>query len=140
LGYIAGGIDLSVGAVVALSSVVVAKLLTDWLPGVRPSGGPAIGPGLVGTAVVLTLLLGLAVGLFHALLINQLRLPPFIATLATMAGLRSLAMILSGNRSINVAFREFRFLGSDVWSTVPIFAAVALAASVMMGRTVLGRH
>jgi ribose/xylose/arabinose/galactoside ABC-type transport system permease subunit len=84
--------------------------------------------------------MGLAIGLLHALLINQLRLPPFIATLATMAGLRSLATILSNNRSINVSFREFRFLGSDPWYTVPIFATVALAAGVMMGRTVLGRH
>ena len=38
--------------------------------------------------------MGLAIGLFHALMINQLRLPPFIATLATMAGLRSLATVV----------------------------------------------
>src|SRR6185312_15930284 len=42
--------------------------------------------------------------------------------------------------SINVPFEPFRRLGSDNWYTVPIFAAAALAMSVMMGATVLGRH
>jgi ribose/xylose/arabinose/galactoside ABC-type transport system permease subunit len=178
---ISGGIDLSVGAVVALASVVVAQLITEWLPAavalaravvvkllaeglpaatdlawavVRKTiaeGLPAAmsrasvqpgppSPTLIAAAIALTLLMGLAIGLLHASLINRLRLPPFIATLATMAGLRSLAMILSKNRSINVTSRGFRFLGSDPWYTVPIFAVVAVAAGVMTGRTVLGRH
>ena len=87
---IAGGIDLSTGAVVALSSVVSAKLLTEWL---RTGGSNAPPPSvpIVALAIGLTLLMGLTIGLVHALMINGLRLPPFIATLATMAGLRSLA-------------------------------------------------
>jgi ribose/xylose/arabinose/galactoside ABC-type transport system permease subunit len=138
---IAGGIDLSVGAVVALASVVVSKLMTEWLPGARASGGAGPpSPTLIAAAIALTLLMGLAIGLMHAFMINQLRLPPFIATLATMAGLRSVATILSNNRSINVSFHEFRFLGSDRWFTVSIFTGVAVAASIMMGWTVLGRH
>jgi ribose/xylose/arabinose/galactoside ABC-type transport system permease subunit len=136
---IAGGIDLSTGAVVALASVVSAKLLTDWL---RPGGTAAAPPsaGLVLLAIGITLLMGLSIGLFHAFMINRLRLPPFIATLATMAGLRSLAAILSGNRAINVPFPWYRVFGSDPWWTMAIFAAVAVAASVTMGATVLGRH
>jgi ribose/xylose/arabinose/galactoside ABC-type transport system permease subunit len=136
---IAGGIDLSVGAVVALASVVCAKLLTAWLPGAQHSGG-SLSPIVIGAAITLTLLLGVLIGLAHAFLINELGLPPFIATLATMAGLRSLAIILSENQSINVSFDAFRVFGSDNRLTVPIFAAVAIAVSVMMGRTVLGRH
>jgi ribose/xylose/arabinose/galactoside ABC-type transport system permease subunit len=136
---IAGGIDLSVGAVVALASVISAKLLTAWLhTGTSAATPPA--PGLIALAISLTLLLGLAIGLLHAFMINILRLPPFIATLATMAGLRSLAAILSGNRAINVPFRWYRVFGSDPWWTLAIFAAVAVAASVTMGATVLGRH
>ncbi|MFO0957547.1 MAG: hypothetical protein U0800_08785 [Isosphaeraceae bacterium] len=173
---IAGGIDLSVGAVVALSAVVCAKLIADWLPALpfleepwQPIGpalsippaacvalaflvppaaclgiGRAIGqvrlgwisaavalallilgyaaaraagPGqppsvaLIASAIGLSLLLGLQVGLLHALMINLFQLPPFIATLATMAGLRSLAVVLSGNRSINVPYPAFRDLG-----------------------------
>ena len=136
---IAGGIDLSTGAVVALSSVVSAKLLTEWIH----KGGPSASPpsvALVTLAIGLTLLLGLTIGLVHALLINGLRLPPFIATLATMAGLRSLATILCQNRTINVPFNAFRVLGKEAWVTLSIFSGVAIFMSVLMGWTVLGRH
>ncbi len=134
---ISGGIDLSTGAVVALSSVVSAKLLTEWLQ----SGGAAPpSPGIVALAIGLTLLMGLAIGLFHALLINQIRLPPFIATLATMAGLRSVATVLSKNRTITITSDSYRMLGSDFRVTLGIFAVVAAALSITMGCTVLGRH
>ncbi len=135
---IAGGIDLSVGAVVALASVVSAKLITEWLPGATPKGPPSV--GLVVAAIGLTLLLGLVVGLLHSLMINIFRLPPFIATLATMAGLRSVASLASNNRSINVPFESYRMWGRDPYYTLPLFAAVAVVAAIMMGMTVLGRH
>jgi ribose/xylose/arabinose/galactoside ABC-type transport system permease subunit len=136
---IAGGIDLSIGSVVALSSIVSAKLLTVWLhQGTSPANPPST--GLIALAIGLTLLMGLAIGLLHALMINQLRLPPFIATLATMAGLRSLAAIMSGNKVINVPFEWYRVFGSNPWWTLSLFAAVAAVTSVMMGATVLGRH
>jgi ribose/xylose/arabinose/galactoside ABC-type transport system permease subunit len=135
---IAGGIDLSTGAVVALASVVSAKLLTEWLRDGARSGPPSV--VVVVEAIALTLLLGLCIGLFHALLINQLRLPPFIATLATMAGLRSIATLLCQNKTINVPFDAFRVLGKQPWVTLSIFGVVAVSMSVLMGWTVLGRH
>jgi ribose/xylose/arabinose/galactoside ABC-type transport system permease subunit len=136
---IAGGIDLSTGAVVALASVVSAKLLTEWLH----RGGASTTPpstGIVILAIVLTLLLGTFIGLVHAALINGLRLPPFIATLATMAGLRSLASVLCQNKTINVSFDAYRVLGKEFWVAIAIFAFVAIFMSVLMGWTVLGRH
>jgi ribose/xylose/arabinose/galactoside ABC-type transport system permease subunit len=136
---IAGGIDLSTGAVVALSSIFSAKLLTEWLRSASAGGAPP-SMGIVLLAIALTLLLGLAIGLFHALMINQFRLPPFIATLATMAGLRSLATLLSQNKTINVSFDSYRMWGSDYRYTLSIFACVAILMSVLMGWTVLGRH
>ena len=138
---IAGGIDLSVGAVVALSSVVVAKLITEWLPGAVISGS-SVGPSawVVGAAMLITVAIGLGVGLLHSVLINIIRLPPFIATLATMAGLRSLASVLSNHKSINVSFTMFRHWGNDPWYTVPLFVSLAVMISIVMGRTVLGRH
>lgn len=136
---ISGGIDLSTGAVVALSSIVSAKMLTEWL---RPAGAGTAPPSLtlVIGVIGLTLLMGLAIGLFHALLINQIRLPPFIATLATMAGLRSLATVISKNKTITVPYEAYRILGSDFRVALGIFAVVAVVLSVMMGNTVLGRH
>jgi ribose/xylose/arabinose/galactoside ABC-type transport system permease subunit len=125
--------------VVALSSVVSAKLLTAWLHVGTSAASPPATP-LIALAIGLCLLMGLAIGLLHALMINQFRLPPFIATLATMAGLRSVAALLSGNRTINVPFAWYRVLGSEPWWTLSIFALVATTASIMMGATVLGRH
>jgi ribose/xylose/arabinose/galactoside ABC-type transport system permease subunit len=90
--------------------------------------------------IVLTLLMGLSIGLVHALMISGLRLPPFIATLATMAGLRSLATLLSKNKTINVSFDAYRVLGRDAWVTLSIFSCVAVFMSILMGWTVLGRH
>ena len=136
---ISGGIDLSVGSVVALSAIVAGKLMTEWLPGAQKSPGP-IPAGTIAAAIALTLLLGVAIGLLHALFITAFRLPPFIATLATMAGLRSLALVVSDNKSVNMNFPAFRKFGLDNTYTVTIFLVVAVAASVMMGATVLGRH
>lgn len=136
---VAGGIDLSVGSVVALSAVVGVRLMTDWLPGGSAARGP-LPAWIVAAGFVASLALGAGVGLLHALMINLLRLPPFIATLATMAGLRSLANLISENKPWNISSRTFRAFGDDNRYTVPIFFAVALAASLMMGVTVLGRH
>jgi ribose/xylose/arabinose/galactoside ABC-type transport system permease subunit len=136
---IAGGIDLSIGAVVALSSVVSAKLLTDWLRrGATVTGPPPV--ALVAAAIGITLLMGLAIGLVHAFMISGLRLPPFIATLATMAGLRSLAILLCQNKTINVPFDAYRAMGKESWLALAIFGCVAASMSILMGWTVVGRH
>lgn len=95
---------------------------------------------LIAPTIVLTLLLGLLIGLMHAVMINSLKLPAFIATLATLAGLRSLALILGNNRSINVEFAGFRNFGKENVYTVSIFAVIALLTSLLMGASVLGRH
>ncbi len=136
---IAGGIDLSTGAVVSLASVVSAKMLTEWL---HHSSAGALPPstGLIWLAIGLTLLMGTTIGLGHALMINLLRLPPFIATLATMAGLRSLATLLCQNKTITVPFSAYRAMGKEPWMTLSSFACVAIVMSIMMGCTVLGRH
>ena len=134
---ISGGIDLSVGAVVAFSSVICAKMMTEWLRGDR-TGDPST-PVII-LAMAITLAVGLLIGLFHAFLINRFGLPPFIATLATMSGLRSLASILCDNKIINVPFKAFRALGKEAENTFATFAVVAVAIGVLMGLTVLGRH
>ncbi|GAC1471189.1 MAG: ribose ABC transporter permease [Isosphaeraceae bacterium] len=136
---ISGGIDLSIGAVVALSSIVCAKLLTSWLRNGEPSSTvPPVSIVILG--IGLTLLMGMGIGLLHALMINSFRLPPFIATLATMAGLRSIASILSQNQTINVKYEAFRLLGKNPWWTLATFVIVASTISLMMGATVIGRH
>ncbi len=136
---IAGGIDLSVGSVVALAGVVAARLATQWLPGAHATSAP-LPIATVAATVALVLLLGAAIGAMHAGMITILRLPPFIATLATMAGLRSAANLVCHNRPITVGSPTLRMLGSETAWTISLFAGVAIAASLMMGMTVLGRH
>jgi ribose/xylose/arabinose/galactoside ABC-type transport system permease subunit len=133
---ISGGIDLSVGAVAALASVVSSKMITDWLPGA--GANPPI--WVVCVAMSATLLVGLLIGLLHAFLVNRVGLPPFIATLATMAGLRSVAQVISQDQTISVRSESFRLLGLNAVATIALFAALAVVTGVMMGATVLGRH
>jgi ribose transport system permease protein len=80
---ISGGIDLSVGAIVGLSGVVAAWTMANVLGLDQSVKGPdAYGALLVGTLVSVGV--GLFVGLVNAFLINKFKIVPFIATLATM--------------------------------------------------------
>ena len=100
---ITGGIDLSVGAVVGFTTVIVAMLINAGVP--------------VLLAVLLTLLVGVAIGLFHGFGIVKMGLPPFIITLATLTSLRGIGLLITNGNSISInndAFQEFSrnsFLG-----------------------------
>jgi ribose/xylose/arabinose/galactoside ABC-type transport system permease subunit len=161
---IAGGIDLSSGSVIAFSGSVCAMLMALLAPDdVRESR--EIAGWVIAAAVFGTLVVGLLIGSFHAWLITVVRLPPFVATLATLVGLRSLARVLmetvtkavwkSPKTQIDVAADSFKYLTrefripipgvSPLWTTAPwvplfLFALLAVAAWVLMSRTVVGRH
>jgi ribose transport system permease protein len=81
-----GGIDLSVGSTVVLSAMVLSVLM---------SGGWSFA-----MAAILALIAALAVGAFNGLLIAYAGMPPFVVTLGTLSGARSLAMVLSDNKMI----------------------------------------
>jgi ribose transport system permease protein len=136
---VAGGIDLSTGSVIAFSGVVCAMLL-------RAFGGESLAAHqplpswVIATAILLTLAVGLLIGLFHTLLIRKLDLPPFIATLGTLAGLRSLAKVLSNDEKISANNDTFRALYTVWWVPALIFLLVAIGAALLMRRTVPGRH
>ena len=91
---ISGGIDLSVGATIALSGVVAAWFMVDVL-GLTPkaTGGEVVYGLVLGTIVAV--LTGLAVGLVNGFLITKAKIPPFIATLATMGAGLGFAVIIS---------------------------------------------
>jgi ribose transport system permease protein len=91
-----GGIDLSVGAIAALSQVVLGRLIhagIPWLP-----------------AVVLTLGAGLILGLINAVAVNWFRIPPIIATLATLFGYDGLALVATGGVNIDLTHTSKLFL------------------------------
>lgn len=124
-----GGIDLSVGSVAAFSSVCAAYLSPYGLEVALPGG----------------VLAGMGFGAFNAFVIITMRIPPFIATLATMLGAKGGALVLSGAQTISVDWgSNFTKLGMGKafdllpW-TILIVAFVAFAAWLVLERTSLGR-
>ncbi len=140
---ISGGIDLSSGSVIALSATVFSSLLML----IDPEGFRAgdIQTRVVLVAILGTLLAGVMVGTLNAWLITSVGLPPFIATLATMVGLRSfgrgLIQAVTGNRSqINFTDENLRNSLKDVTSVSIAFLIFAAIIWFVMSRTVVGRH
>ncbi|GAB2812090.1 ABC transporter permease [Lentzea nigeriaca] len=129
-----GGIDLSVGAIVALSSVWATTLATQ---GLANSTHWIV---MVFTALAV----GGACGLVNGVLIAYGRVVAFIATLASLAAARGLAEIISNRKTqiVNVpgfaAFFDASVLGVPV--LVVIFAVVAAAGWVLLNRTTFGRR
>jgi ribose transport system permease protein len=129
-----GGIDLSVGAIVALASVWCTTLATQamaedfhWIV-------------MAFTAV----LVGVGCGLVNGLLIAYGKVVPFIATLAMLAAARGYAEILAQRRTQIVTVDEFAdFFRGDVFGVpvlVIIFALVSLIGWVVLNRTTFGRR
>lgn len=123
-----GGIDLSVGSVLA-ASAMVAVIASLW---------PDI--GMVG--IPLALLMGLACGLANGVLIAYLRLPPFIVTLGSLTAVRGLARLLGGDTTVFNSDLPFEFIGNGSVLGVPWLAIIAVAVIliswVILRRTVLG--
>jgi ribose transport system permease protein len=131
---IGGGIDLSVGAIVALSSVWATTLATQalaedfhWI-----------------VMVVTAILVGVGCGLINGVVIAYGKLVAFIATLAMLAAARGLAEIIANRRTQIIQDRAFLdFFTGDVLGVptlVIIFALVALAGWVLLNRTTFGRR
>jgi ribose transport system permease protein len=134
-----GGIDLSVGSLIALCAVLIARLMRDY------GGGSGGGPG----AMVLACAAGLAVcalaGVFNGLMITVFRVPPFIVTLAVMQIARGLAYEWSEGQSINQVPAAFVWLGRGrgilgIPNTVLLMGALYAVAQVVMARMTIGRY
>ena len=123
-----GGIDLSVGSVLAVSAVV----------GVLVSLVPVVG----WLAVPVALLTGLLLGLINGALITFLNVPPFIVTLGTLTALRGAAFLVANgttviNRDLNFAWIGNSYVGPLPW--LVIIALLVVAASwFVLRQTVLG--
>ncbi|MFM9878320.1 MAG: ABC transporter permease [Rhodoglobus sp.] len=129
---ISGGIDLSVGAIVGLSGVVAAWTMANVLgldqtvKGADAAGGLAVG-------VLVSVGVGVGVGLVNALLINVLRIVPFIATLSTMGACLGFSVIISSGAPIGSA-NDFTLISSMdprtnplSWAVVVVIVVVAIA-------------
>lgn len=136
---ITGGIDLAVGTVMTFSSVMTGVIITTWnLP--MPLGVA----GGIATGALCGLISGLAVA--------KMKIPPFIATLAMMMITKGLSLVISGTKPIyfndTPEFNNIS-MGSVVNSIIPgfeipnavfIFFGVAILASIILSKTVIGRY
>jgi ribose/xylose/arabinose/galactoside ABC-type transport system permease subunit len=146
---ISGGIDLSSGSVIAFSGSICATIIVLLAPDALRGSAQPLSIWVIGTAIAGTVLVGLLIGSLHAWLITVIRLPPFIATLATLVGLRSFARVIVENvtdangvksTQIQIFDEQFRYLATSVWIPVLLFALFGLLTWVLMSRTVIGRH
>lgn len=131
---ISGGIDLSVGSAIALSSVATAYALRWWEDPFAACG--------------FAMLVGASCGLYNGLLITALRLPPFIATLGTLGFFRGVAKWIADSRQVDAPLAGVDTLVSPsprpAWLIVApgvwIMLAVCLFMAGLLRFSVLGRH
>lgn len=150
---IAGGIDLSTGSVVAFSGTICATLMLLMAPEAVEQSRP-VGSTVIALAISGTLIVGLLIGSLHAWLITEVGLPPFVATLGTLVGLRSLsraiieavtqAMLGGTKTQINIADPAFRELSGAMsgtaWNLAGLVLVAGLVLWILLSRTVTGRH
>jgi ribose transport system permease protein len=136
-----GGIDLSVGAILALSGAVAAGLLKNGLTlnqfGIHLQATP-FGAVLAGIGM------GIILGGFNGLVITGLQVPPFVATLAMFSIARGLTMLWTGGFPITGLDPHFGFIGTGAFLDVPmpvwISAALVVVFVVVTRKTLLGRY
>lgn len=138
---LSGGIDLSVGSVLALSGAITAGLIKSTVP------LPSLGVELQFTtwgAIVAGLLAGLLLGCFNGQIITLLRIPPFVATLGMLSIARGLTMLWTNGFPITGLGDEFAFLGtrSIFGVPTPVWIAVFLVGIFVLitKQTRLGRY
>lgn len=127
---IAGGIDLSVGSILALSAVTTGTLIQG---GVSPI-----------LATIVGLLVGTIAGIVNGVIIAKGKIPPFIVTLGMLGIARGLALVMTNGVSHQVLTPLFLFIGNGKFLGLPIpiyFVIITYAAvHIMLVRTRLGRH
>ena len=127
---ITAGIDLSVGAIVGFSTVVVAGLIQSGMP--------------IWLAIIITLVMGLLIGFFHAFGIVKMGLPPFIITLATLTSLRGIGLLMTNGSTINITNEAFNQFSRESFLGVPnlfwMVVLVAVPAFVFLHLSKWGRY
>jgi ribose/xylose/arabinose/galactoside ABC-type transport system permease subunit len=117
---IAGGIDLSVSAVLPFSAIIIAfffKAKMSILP-----------------AIAITYFLAMGIGSFNAWMSNTLKVHPFVATLASMLTIRGLALAISNGENVTSDFPAgFSFLGQGKLAGIPIPIVIFIVLAVVIG-------
>jgi ribose/xylose/arabinose/galactoside ABC-type transport system permease subunit len=127
---VSGGIDLSVGSMVAISGVVLGLALHDGQP--------------LALSILIALVVGAACGTLNGILVDRGGLPPFIVTLGMMSMARGAALVITEGRPISGFEVAFRSLATARVGFIPapviIMTAVYLFAHLALTRTTFGRY
>ena len=129
-----GGIDLSVGSILAFGGMIASILVSSSLGEVYP----------VVIAVPIGLLAGLALGAVNGFFTGYLRVPSFVVTLGMLSAARGLTLIASDGRPVSRLAAEYLFIGQGAILSIPIpilimFGTYAVAWFVLY-RTTFGRY
>jgi ribose transport system permease protein len=142
---ITGGIDLSLGSLIAFTGMLLARLVTTL--DTRMYTGIAVALG-----VALTLSASLAIGFWHATLVHRVRLPAFVVTLVSLLVLRSQSLVMNHHQQIVLPQEKYplfdwlangKLFPDSVFPLpvpVVILAVVAISAHVTLTRTRIGRY
>jgi len=133
-----GGIDLSVGSLLALSTGLVAAML---------SGGLSAVPGSLQMpfAILIACAACACLGAVSGVVIARLHVQPFIATLAAMIGVRGLVKWYTGNANVDIGFGDdlparFAAIFSDKLLVIGVYTAIAVIFWILLKRSVFGRY
>lgn len=126
-----GGIDLSIGSLMAVAAVIAASIVKPY-------------PELVIPAVIAALLASGALSAISGMIVSRLKVAPFIATLAMTTIARGIAMIYTNGRPIMIMSEPFLFIGKGYVGPFPILVIILVVvvaiASVMLNNTNFGRY
>lgn len=127
---ITGGIDLSVGSILALAGCLGTLTMTSGWP--------------VGAGIVVGVLMGCLAGLLNGFLTTRLRINPFIVTLGTLLIIRGMALILTNGMPVQNVPKGFSFLGEGSVGPVPfvliLLLMIAVVVHIILEHTKLGRY
>lgn len=126
---IAGGFDLSVGAIFAISGIVATKLVFHMDPA---------------PALLLGALTGLAIGVGNGVLTTAGRINPIVATIASSIIIRGIALVMTGGFLVNVVDPSFTSLGrgevGGIHYSVVVWAVFAVLCGIILRQTTFGRY
>ena len=128
---ISGNFDLSIGSVLGLTGMLSALFVTQSIP--------------LWFSIILSTLVGSAIGLLNGLMVIKLRIPSIIATLGTMYAARGLALVISGGNSIHMGLgKNFTLLGRGYLGGIPIIFIIMFLTIFLFyfieSKTILGRY
>lgn len=127
---ITGGIDLSVGSIMAMSGMVSAYLSLNSVP--------------FGICLLAGLSAGIAAGLINGAILANTKLPPFIVTYATQSILRGLVYVITGAGTIRLVSEAYLNFGGGSLGGIPLpviyMVVVIIAATLVLSRSKFGRH